>query len=255
VLRTHELALRSKRILDVPRRTTQLMLAAGMCGLILIIVGSLSGNRPETIAVDKLLHFGGYAALAIAFVLALRPRFYIPMLLILAGLSYAIELLQPLNLRTLDPGDALANTLGLAIGAAIGLGLRLAYGYIRTELMTGRIRRRIERVHPGEMILRSGELVDRFFIIKRGHVALFQEDRTGRRLIDQLGPGEMFGLLAEIEGKPQPLTVVAIDEVEFYRVDYDQMIDAVGGPEQPLGVMVRFLAGELREAYRRLGER
>ncbi len=101
----------------------------------------------------------------------------------------------------------------------------------------------------------GGELVDRFFIIKRGHVALFHEDQTGRKLIDQLGPGEMFGLLAEIEGKPQPLTVITLDEVECYRVDYDQMIDAVGGPDQPLGVMVRFLAGELREAYRRLGER
>lgn len=38
-----------------------------------------------------------------------------------------IEVVQPFNTRSFDLGDALANTVGLALGAA-GLGIRRAYG-------------------------------------------------------------------------------------------------------------------------------
>jgi VanZ family protein len=253
ILRKRELALRSGPVLDLPPRTTRLVLGAGLTALVVIIVQSLVGDRPETVAVDKLLHFGGYAGLAMLFMLAFRLRRALPALVILAGVSYLIELVQPLNLRSRDLGDAVANTLGIALGAALGIVIRLVYGYLRTELSAARIRRKLVTFPPGATILRAGDLIDRFYMIKQGAVILYTDGDPPQEL-DRLDVGSMFGLLAEIERTPQPVTVVAATEVVVYQVDYDELIDAVGGPEQPIGVIVQYMARELRQASERVAE-
>lgn len=153
-------------MLDLPPRTDRVVLGAGLVALVIIVVQSLVGNRAETVAVDKLLHLGAYATLAALGVLALRPRHLVVFLLLLAGLSYPIELVQPLTMRTLDAGDALANTIGVGLGAAAGLLGRLLYGYLRTELTTVHIRRTLVRLPAGATIVRVGEAIDRFWIIK-----------------------------------------------------------------------------------------
>ncbi|NJN19610.1 MAG: cyclic nucleotide-binding domain-containing protein [Oscillochloris sp.] len=146
-----------------------------------------------------------------------------------AGISYLIEVLQPLNMRSRDPLDAVANTLGVAIGAALGLLVRLIYGYLRTELSAAQVRRAIKRVPAGTTIVRVGDAIDRFFIIKRGEVLLYREHDGRREVLDRLGPGEMFGLLAEIERMPQPVTVVAATDVQVYEVDYDRLLQQWAG--------------------------
>lgn len=183
-------------------------------------------------------------------VLDLPPR--TARLLLVAGLSYAIELLQPLNLRTRDFSDAVANTTGIAVGAAVGLGARLVYGYLRTELQAASIRHALVTVPAGTTIVQAGERVDRFWIVARGQVGLYLDGDTEWTALEQVGPGAMFGLLAEIEGTAQPFTVVALSEVQLYRLDYDTLVDAVGGPDQPLGVNLRYVAGELRQATTRV---
>lgn len=253
MLHKRELALRSGRILDLPPRTTRLVLGFGLTALVVIIVQSLVGNQDETIGVDKLLHFGGYAGLALLFMLAFRPRRALPALLILAGISYLIEMLQPLNLRSRDLGDAAANTLGIAIGATVGLLIRFGYGYLRTELSAARIRRKLVTFAPGAVIVHAGDLIDRFYIIKQG-VVMLATDGDPPQELDRLEAGGMFGLLAEIERTPQPVTVVAATEVVVYQVDYDELIDAIGGPEQPIGVIVQYMARELRQASERVAE-
>ena len=62
----------------------------------------------------------------------------------------------------------------------LGLGIRLAYDYIRTELQTASIRRDLVTVPAGTAIVRSGELIDRFFIVKRGEVALYCDREASR---------------------------------------------------------------------------
>lgn len=245
-LADRDLALRGGPVLDIPPRVRRLLFLGGAAGVVLILIGSLVGNRPETIPVDKLIHFTGYATLAALFVLALRPRLYVPALLGLAALGYLIELVQPLNQRSLDPADAVANTLGIVIGAMAGLVGRLVYGYVKTELEAARVRRSLFSVEAGTTIVHAGAPIERFFIIKRGTVALVRETEGTPLEVARLGPGEMFGLLAEILRTPQYITAVAVTPVQIYRLDYDQLIAAVGGPQQPLGVVLRYLASELR---------
>lgn len=248
-LRDRELALLTGPVLDLAPRSARLILLAGATGVVLVIVGSLLGNRPTTVAVDKLIHLAGYAVLAAMFVLALRPRLYLPALLGLAALSYLTEIVQPLNTRSFDLGDARYNTIGLAIGAAAGLVVRLAYGYLKTELATARVRRKLIAVEPGATIVREGEVLDSFFIVKSGTVELYREVEGARVPVAQVGPGEMFGLLAEILRVPQPATAVATTAAQVYRVDYDDIIADAGGPQQPVGAVLRALAADLHDAW------
>jgi hypothetical protein len=201
----------------------------------------------ETVEVDKIIHFMGYTTLAVVFVLSLRPRWCLTALVGLALLSYLIEILQPLNMRSVDVGDAIANTLGLATGALLGLVIRFAYGYIRTELESKRIRRSLITLRQGTTIVRQGELIERFFVIKVGLVALYHESNGEQVEVAQLGAGEMFGLLPEILKIPQPTTVIALTPVQIYPLDYDELIEDVGGHKQPLGIVLRYMASKLGE--------
>jgi hypothetical protein len=248
------LALRSRLVLDLAPRTTRLFLLAGVVGVVLVVVASLLGQRPATVAVDKLIHLSGYAVLGAIFVLALRPRWYLPALVGLAALSYLIEIVQPLNLRVFDPGDALANTIGLAIGAAAGLGIRLTYGYLKTELVTACVRRKLIAIPPGTTIVREGQVIDAFFLLKRGTVALYRQVNSVRTQVATVGPGEMFGLLAEILHTPQYTTAVAITHVQLYRIDYDDLIADAGGTNQPIGIVLHALAADLRDAWDAIAE-
>lgn len=252
-LSNQELALRSRQVLDLGPRQARLIFLAGVVGVILVVVASLVGNRPETIAVDKLLHFGGYATLAAVFVLSLAPRWYLPALGGLAGTGLLIELLQPLNLRTFDPADALTNVLGIAIGAAAGLGVRLAYGYLKRELVEVQVQHQLLSFAAGDVIVREGQRVEQFYVVKEGVVGLYRQEGAAQVLVARAYPGEMFGLLAEILREPLATTVVAETDVLLFRTDYDRLIADVGGRAQPLGIVLDHLATDLQDAWETIG--
>lgn len=246
---TGELASRSTPVLDLAPRTARLIALAGAVGVVLVVVGSLTGDQPETVEVDKLLHFGGYAVLAALFVLALAPRRYLVALGGLALLGAAIELLQPLNARSRDSLDLVANLLGIAVGAALGLGARLTYGALKGELISARIRRRLLRLPAGAVIVREGEPIDTFYIVKSGVVELARTVGAGQVEVRTVGAGATFGLLSEVLHIPQYATASAQTPVELYEVDLDALIADAGGREQPLGAVLTALAQDLHDAW------
>ena len=251
-----ELALRSGAVLDIPPRAARLLTLLGVIGVVLVVAGSLVGDRPETVEVDKLIHFSAYGTLATVFVLSLPLRWAIYPLIWVTLLSYAIELLQPLNMRSFDVGDAIANTLGVLIGAGLGLAVRYGYGYIKTELESDRIRRSMLTFPKGAILLEEGQLVDRFYTIRSGSVLLYKQDPNGDRVVvARLGTGKMFGLLPEVLKIPQPTTVVAETLVQIYPIDYDELIREIGGPQQPLGIVITQMAEELRNLGQTVAQR
>ena len=251
-MKSKSLSLFSGAVSDIPPRTAQLLKILAAFGVITIVVESLVGNRLSTIEVDKIIHFMGYFALAVVIIFALRPRWYIPSLISLAMLGYFIEILQPFNMRSYDLGDAIANLMGLVIGALFGLIIRLAYGYIRMELETNRMQRNLITLPEGTTIVQQGEIIDRFFLIKYGLVTVYREINGEQVEIAQLGQGEMFGIIAEILKQPQTVTVVAQTAVQIYPLNYDQLIKDAGGHQQPVGIMLNYMANKLSEVLVRL---
>jgi VanZ family protein len=132
-----QLARVSETILDIPPHIRLLLLVAGVIGIGLVVMESLVGNKSHTIEIDKVIHFTGYALLACAFVLALRPLLMLPVLLLLVAMGMAVEMLQTFNARDFDMSDQYANALGVTVGAALGLLLRTGYAYLRRRAGRG----------------------------------------------------------------------------------------------------------------------
>ncbi len=78
-----------------------------------------------------------------------------------------------------------------------------------------------------QVIVREGDPGTSLFLIEDGDVEVRTTDPTGRTLVlASLGPGEFFGEVAVLTGKPRTATIVATNAVtviEIYREDLDQI--------------------------------
>jgi CRP-like cAMP-binding protein len=74
--------------------------------------------------------------------------------------------------------------------------------------MRGRTYRR------GERIVRQGEPGDALYVLLRGRVKVVAETASGEEpVLTVLGPGELFGEMALLDGGPRAATVVALEAV------------------------------------------
>lgn len=80
------------------------------------------------------------------------------------------------------------------------------------------------RYLAGDVIVREGDNGFEAFIITSGMCDVFRaEPDGGRRLIRRMGPGEAFGELSVLIGKPRSATVVAQTEVTLRLVTLDAL--------------------------------
>jgi hypothetical protein len=242
------------RWLDLPPKITRTVLMLGALGMILVIAGSLIGKQAGTIEIDKFIHCSAYALLGATLVLGLPAKRALAGLLCLALLSYLIEVLQPLNARSGDFADAYANTAGVCIGGSLGLVTKMTFSWLWTELHEARIRKTLSRYKPGEVILKEGQRIERFHVVRSGRVSISREENGEQVEVEVAGPGDSFGLIAEVLDTPQPNTVKALEFTEIYSLDYDDVEDAIGGHDQPAAKIMRSLARELDSAQEHLAE-
>ena len=70
-----------------------------------------------------------------------------------------------------------------------------------------------QRFGPGEVILRDEEDGDSLYLIASGRVRISKQDRQGREtVLALLHPGDFFGELELIDGRPRAACVTAVDE-------------------------------------------
>jgi len=72
----------------------------------------------------------------------------------------------------------------------------------------------------GEAIFREGDRATEFFVIRRGEV----EIRSGNRLLETLGPNEIFGEMALIDAAPRSADSVAKTDVVVAPISEKQYI-------------------------------
>ncbi len=91
-----------------------------------------------------------------------------------------------------------------------------------------------ERFAAGEVIIRQGEAGDKFYVVERGKVSVWQADVDGMDLVGkvgELGPGQYFGEMALISNAPRnatvradtPVIVLSLDRVNFDRLVREQL--------------------------------
>ena len=112
----------------------------------------------------------------------------------------------------------------------------------------------IRRFHAGHRIITQGDEGDEAYIVVSGVCAVVRYLDGTRRVVRELGPGEVFGELAILTEKPRSAHVDATTEVELMVVTRQTLSEAIG-LDSWVGRFVRALAERFRELDARVEKR
>ncbi len=242
--------------LDIPPRTRSVMIVVGVIGMIAAIIGSLMATKGMAIEADKIVHFSGYTLMGTVAVLGLRPILWPFGMLLIAGVSAALEMIQPIFGRSTDwGGDFTTNCLAIVAGSCLGMIARFVWSYIRTEMVNAEIRKATAGFGDGMTIFRQGEPSDKFYIIRSGQVVLTREANGTTTEIGKAGPGEVVGEMGVLQNLPRSATATAKGRVWLYGMTLADLTDKRSdGQDHPGTVVSRVLAQRLRKSMEKLDQ-
>ncbi len=82
------------------------------------------------------------------------------------------------------------------------------------------IRRSFERVFSaGQAVFEEGEIGDALYVIQSGSVELTRSGPAGPRLVARLGPGEFFGEMGVVLGRPRSVRAMAVSDARLLELD------------------------------------
>jgi CRP/FNR family transcriptional regulator len=143
--------------------------------------------------------------------------------------------LTPPDDRTGTPSGALRDTLAREV----------------RELLAPHARR--QRIPAGDLLWREGEDGGMLVAIEAGQVKIFRVLPTGSAVTLYLfGPGDVFGFMPFLDGRPYPANAQALDDVDALVVSRADLQEAFRHDPQVALALVRLLATRLREAFDRI---
>jgi len=177
-------------------------------------------------------------------------------MLLIAGVSAALEMIQPIFGRSTDwVGDFTTNCLAIVAGSCLGMIARFIWSYIRTEMVNAEIRKATAGFGDGMIIFRQGEPSDKFFIIRSGQVVLTREANGVTTEIGKAGPGEVVGEMGVLQNLPRSATATAKGRVWLYGMTLADLTDKRSdGQDHPGTVVSRVLAQRLRKSMEKLDQ-
>ena len=236
--------------LDIPPHTRNVLIVIALAGMICAVIGSLMGEKGKAIEADKIVHFVGYTMLGTLMIMGLRPMLWPFGLILVAGMSAALELIQPIFGRTTDwSGDFVTNCIAVVVGGSVGLIGRFLWSYVRTEAVNAEIRKATVGFGDGQIIFRQGEPSDKFYIIRSGQVVLTREANGTTSELAKVGPGEVVGEMGVLQGLSRSATATAKGKCWLYGMTLQDLVDKRSdGQDHPGSVVSRVLAQRLRKA-------
>ncbi|MEN8160017.1 MAG: cyclic nucleotide-binding domain-containing protein, partial [Myxococcota bacterium] len=107
-----------------------------------------------------------------------------------------------------------------------------------------RIRSVFERSYrAGELVYDEGWEGDALFVIQAGQVELIRQGAAGQRVISRHGPGDFFGEMGVLLGRPRTARAVAISDLRLLQIDagtFESM--CIEQPEIAIRVIQRLAA-------------
>jgi signal transduction histidine kinase len=108
---------------------------------------------------------------------------------------------------------------------------------------------------PGTILLREGEAGDALFVVLTGELAVSKRSGNADIPLAVVGPGEVQGELAVLEGRPRSATVRAVGPATLLRLRRDALLDVLGRQPELALALLRTIAGRLRATESLLRER
>jgi len=80
----------------------------------------------------------------------------------------------------------------------------------------------LEKYPAGTVIVRQGDVGDKFYLIRSGAAKVTADDGSGPRPLATLDQGDIFGEAALMSGDPRNATVTASEDIELCTLDKDE---------------------------------
>lgn len=106
------------------------------------------------------------------------------------------------------------------------------------------------RLSAGTTVFRQGDPGGSIYVIRSGRVRVVKEAHGRRRIVAKLGPGDFFGEMAAVTGRPRSATVEVIDDAELLKVPAEKLQEMIAGRAEIAIRMIRHLAERLEGANR-----
>jgi CRP-like cAMP-binding protein len=100
----------------------------------------------------------------------------------------------------------------------------------------------------GEVLFREGDPGETMFVIRTGRVRISKQVRGGVKQLAVLGPGEFFGEMAILSGKPRSATAVALEQVALLEVDATRFEAMITSQSEIAVRFIKKLARRLEDA-------
>jgi len=101
---------------------------------------------------------------------------------------------------------------------------------------------------PGATVFGEGEEGETAYWIEQGYVEISQTGKRGKDVIALLGPGEVFGEIAPIDGQARTATAITLHESVLVPITQRQIDDALANTNPLAQLILRAAVGRLRSA-------
>ncbi len=112
-----------------------------------------------------------------------------------------------------------------------------------------------EDLAAGEVVAAEGDDGDALFVIADGQLEVVKRSRSSEVPLARLGPGEIVGEMAVLEGKPRNATIRAVVPSRTIRVGRDIVLELVRTRPSAALSVIRTVTGRLRSTESLLRER
>ncbi|MGB5546002.1 MAG: Crp/Fnr family transcriptional regulator [Polyangiales bacterium] len=106
------------------------------------------------------------------------------------------------------------------------------------------------RLSGGTTVFRQGDPGGSMYVIRAGKVRVLKESRGKKRVVTTLGPGDFFGEMAVVTGRPRTATAEVLEEAELLKVPADKLQEMVAKSGEVAIRLIRHLADRIENANR-----
>ena len=112
-----------------------------------------------------------------------------------------------------------------------------------------------KRLAPGNVLFKKGDSGDALFGIRRGTINIETGADSGQRCtLNVLGPGDVFGEIALLDGRTRTADAIAVEECELFVLRRKDFLDFVHADPLLSMKLIEFLCDRLRWVNERMEE-
>lgn len=104
-----------------------------------------------------------------------------------------------------------------------------------------------QKLEPGHVLFRRGDVGDALYIIDEGLVNIVSQDAQGGELVlNRCGPGETIGEMSLLDQEPRSASVVAVSDSEVLELKGDAFFELLDQRPDVALILIRSISSRLR---------